>query len=96
MLTYDIDNAISIQTWNLHPLREKADSRMVLSVPVIIAQDDVSGNESKAWNCHYNIYMNNGALPREQAQKDQNVHFVATSTFASPQEMMNCVRREVK
>lgn len=69
---------------------------MVLSVPVIVAQDDVSGNQSKAWNKHYSIYMNNACLPREQLQKSANVHFVATSTFASPSETMQCIRRAVK
>lgn len=73
-----------------------AEGRMVLSIPVILAQDDVSGNQSKQWNKHYCIYMNNACLPREQLHRESNVHFVATSSFASPNEMMQGVRRNLE
>lgn len=69
---------------------------MVLSVPTINFADDASGNESKAWNKHINIYCNNAALPREQIQKETNVHFVGSSSVASSAEMLQGVRTQIK
>ncbi|KAG2097248.1 uncharacterized protein F5147DRAFT_747487 [Suillus discolor] len=37
--------------------------RMVLSVPLIVFMDDVSGNISKQWNKHHVVYMSNAAMP---------------------------------
>lgn len=70
--------------------------RMIVSVPLIIFEDDVSGNQSKQWNKHYCIYCNNAALPRVQIHKETNVHFVATSSYASPIEMMQGVKKSLK
>lgn len=91
-----LDGTGSVTTAVCHPLRGEAKGRMVISVPVILAQDDVSGNQSKVWNKHYCIYMNNGCLPREQMQKEVNVHFVGTSSHATPTEMMQGVRRIIR
>ena len=35
---------------------------MVLTVPLIIFMDDVSGNVSKQWNKHHVVYMSNAAM----------------------------------
>lgn len=80
----------------LHPLRKAAGGSMVLSIPLINFGDDASGNESKAWNKHINIYCNNAALPREQMQKETNVHFVGSSPVASSAEMFQGVRSQIK
>jgi hypothetical protein len=75
-----------------HPLRAKAGSRPVYSVPIITFIDDVSGNKSKQWNKHYACYMSNGSLPREKLSEEFHVRFVATSPNATPLEIMQGVR----
>jgi hypothetical protein len=75
-----------------HPLRAKAGSRSVYSVPIIIFIDDVSGNKSKQWNKHYACYMSNGSLPREKLSEEFHVRFVAASPNATPLEIMQGVR----
>lgn len=79
-----------------HPLREKAGSRMVYSIPLAVFIDDVSGNKSKQWNKHFSCYMSNGALPRTKLENEFHVRFVATSPFASPLEIMQGVRASIE
>ncbi|KAJ7118420.1 hypothetical protein C8R43DRAFT_1099217 [Mycena crocata] len=79
-----------------HPLRERAGSRMVYSIPLAVFIDDVSGNKSKQWNKHFSCYMSNGALPRSKLENEFHVRFVATSPFASPLEIMQGVRASIE
>ncbi|KAH9958912.1 hypothetical protein BJV74DRAFT_799986 [Russula compacta] len=53
-----------------HPLRKVAGSRMVYSVPLVIFQDDVSGNRSKQWNKHYLCYLSNGTIPCQKLESE--------------------------
>jgi hypothetical protein len=71
-----------------NPLREKSGGRMVLSVPLIVFMDDVSGNISKQWNKHHVVYMSNAAMPREMLEKEFCVRFVSSSPHAAPLELM--------
>ncbi|KAJ6624579.1 hypothetical protein B0H10DRAFT_2162183 [Mycena sp. CBHHK59/15] len=80
----------------LHPLRSKAKSRMVYSIPLAVFIDDVSGNKSKQWNKHFSCYMSNGALPRTKLENEFHVRFVGTSPFASPLEIMQGVRSSIE
>lgn len=61
---------------------------MVYSVPLVIFQDDVSGNQSKQWNKHYLCYLSNGMIPCQKLESEFHIHFVAMSPFASPLEIM--------
>ncbi|KAJ6632325.1 hypothetical protein B0H10DRAFT_2159621 [Mycena sp. CBHHK59/15] len=79
-----------------HPLRSKAKSRMVYSIPLAVFIDDVSGNKSKQWNKHFSCYMSNGALPRTKLENEFHVCFVGTSPFASPLEIMQGVRSSIE
>ncbi|KAN0136748.1 hypothetical protein V8E53_005518 [Lactarius tabidus] len=75
-----------------HPLRAKADSRMVYTVPVIVFMDNASANISKQWNKHIVVYLSNAGLPREMLEKEFCVKFVTSSPNASPMELMRAVR----
>ncbi|KAG1898288.1 uncharacterized protein F5891DRAFT_1129522 [Suillus fuscotomentosus] len=71
-----------------NPLHAKSGGRMVLTVPLIVFMDDVSGNISKQWNKHHVVYMSNTALPREMLEKEFCVPFVSSSPHATPMELM--------
>jgi len=79
-----------------NPLREKSKGRLVLTVPLIIFMDDVSGNVSKQWNKHHAVYISNASMPREMLEKEFCVRFVSSSPHASPMELMKGVKESIR
>ena len=57
--------------------------------------DDVSGNHSKQYNKHINMYMVNTNLPRWLFQQEYFVRFVATSPHTSSPEQLVAVMDEI-
>ncbi|KAK7059475.1 hypothetical protein R3P38DRAFT_3303396 [Favolaschia claudopus] len=51
--------------------------------------DDTSGNVSKKWNEHNSFLVTPAGLPREESQKEYNIHFLSTSNIAPPLEMLD-------
>ncbi|KAI8995174.1 hypothetical protein BC832DRAFT_535958, partial [Gaertneriomyces semiglobifer] len=76
-------------------LREKAQGKRIVMVPLILFCDDVSGNVSKKWNANYNWYFQLAGLPFEYTQLDYNVHFLATSNTLSPLQIGREVLQDV-
>ncbi|KIJ15049.1 hypothetical protein PAXINDRAFT_163214 [Paxillus involutus ATCC 200175] len=79
-----------------NPLREKSGGCMVLTVPLIIFMDDVSGNISKQWNKHHVVYMLNASMPCEMLEKEFCVQFVSSSLHAPPLELIGGVKKSIE
>ncbi|KAJ7839405.1 hypothetical protein B0H13DRAFT_2239608 [Mycena leptocephala] len=62
-----------------HPLREKGQGRPMF-------RDDVSGNVSKQYNAHTNMYVTNLNLPHQKLAQEYFVRFASTSPHASSSE----------
>lgn len=58
--------------------------------------DDVSGNRSKAWNRHWNVYVSHRNLPRTIASNEFHVHFFSTSQDVPIYEQLNEVKRAIE
>ncbi|KAJ3912202.1 hypothetical protein F5877DRAFT_93625 [Lentinula edodes] len=69
--------------------RKKADGAECLSFPIWLYCDDTSGNTSKRWNAHNSFLFTAAGLPRSEASKEYNVHFLATSNSAPTLEMLD-------
>ncbi|KAJ7778812.1 hypothetical protein DFH07DRAFT_865489 [Mycena maculata] len=69
-----------------HPLREKARGRPVFRLRIMPWSDDVSGNVSKQYNAHTNMYITNLNLPHQQLQQEYFIRFSSTSQHASSSE----------
>ncbi|KAJ7443599.1 hypothetical protein B0H11DRAFT_1747920 [Mycena galericulata] len=84
-----------ISEWTLtnpvegNPWRERAKGSRVYAFPIWLYCDDTSGNLSKKWNEHNSFLFTPAGLPREQAQKEFNIHFLSTSNIAPPLEMLD-------
>lgn len=80
----------------MRKLAQLAGGLEVESLPIILNEDDMSGNITTQWNVHYSIYASNGGLPRKELEKMKHIKFVATSPNASPMEMLEAVCDEIK
>jgi hypothetical protein len=58
--------------------------------------DDTSGNLSKKWNEHNSFLFLPAGLPRAQAQKEFNIHFLSTSNIAPPLEMLDGIVEQLE
>jgi hypothetical protein len=58
--------------------------------------DDVSGNKSKQYNKHINIYMVNSNLPGWLLQQEYFIQFVSTSPYATSPEQFSALKEQIK
>jgi ribulose-5-phosphate 4-epimerase/fuculose-1-phosphate aldolase len=58
--------------------------------------DDTSGNLSKKWNEHNSFLFTPAGLPRTEAQKEFNIHFLSTSNIAPPLEMLDGIVEQLE
>jgi len=79
----------------VNELRTKANGRALYTVLVDIWGDDVSGNSSKSYNKHDNMYMANRCIRRRLLQQEFHVHFLSTSQHATIPEQWSAVREQI-
>lgn len=78
-----------------NPLREQAGGRDLYVVMVPLWCDDVSGNRSKQYNKHINMYMVNSNLPGRLLQQEYFVRYVSASPHATAPEQFSELRKQV-
>ncbi|KAH8921491.1 hypothetical protein BT69DRAFT_1206084, partial [Atractiella rhizophila] len=74
-----------------NPLRDFAQGRRVLNIPLVLYCDDSSGNVSKRWNKHISALMTIAGLPHQLQQQEFNIHFIGTSNNVSATELLEGV-----
>jgi hypothetical protein len=57
--------------------------------------DNISGNQSKQYNVHMNIYLTNVSIPHKKLAQKYFVHFCLTSPHASGPEQLNALTEDL-
>ncbi|KAL6299568.1 hypothetical protein BKA93DRAFT_742110 [Sparassis latifolia] len=79
-----------------HPHREIAKGRAMFTIRVVPWGDDVSGNVSKQYNAHTNVYVANASLPHRKCSQEYFIRFSSTSPHASTSELFAAHFQDLK
>ncbi|KII82864.1 hypothetical protein PLICRDRAFT_120152 [Plicaturopsis crispa FD-325 SS-3] len=78
-----------------NPVRLIAKGRPAFVIRIMPWSDDVSGNRSKQYNAHKNIYIANVSLPHRKLQQEYFVRFCSTSPDASSIEQFEALCEDI-
>lgn len=76
-------------------MKEKADGKPVVMLPLTLFTDDTSGNKSKKWHKFDSWSVMVAGLPRHENSKVPNIHFCCCSDVASAVDMAEALVPEL-
>jgi hypothetical protein len=77
-----------------HLTRVIAQGRPVFVLHIMPWADDVSGNRSKQYNAHMNMYLANLNIPHKQLAQEYFVRFCSTSQHAGSLEQFDALSED--
>lgn len=86
-----LDTRTALTPYSPHPVRITAQGRPVFVLRIMPWADDVSGNRSKQYNAHMNMYLPNINIPHKLLAQEYFVQFCATSPHASSLEQFDAL-----
>ncbi|KAI0365428.1 hypothetical protein BV20DRAFT_954196 [Pilatotrama ljubarskyi] len=83
------DESNTVRFTGINPLRNIAQGRRMHTSFIKLWGDDVSGNRSKQYNAHTNVYFTHANLPHRQLAQQYHIKFASTSQFATSGEQFD-------
>ncbi|KAI0726422.1 hypothetical protein C8Q72DRAFT_928484 [Fomitopsis betulina] len=77
-----------------HPVRVTAAKRPTYTIRLMTWSDDVSGNKTKQFNAHTNVYVVNVNLPHKKRKQEYFVRFCSTLQHASSSEQLEILAKD--
>ncbi|KAF8525879.1 hypothetical protein BU17DRAFT_74293 [Hysterangium stoloniferum] len=78
-----------------HLVQKRANGWPAYCIPIMLWADDVSGNRSKQYNAHMNMYVANVNLPHPKLAQEYFVWFCSTSPHASSSEQFEALSEDL-
>ncbi|KAF8887471.1 hypothetical protein CPB84DRAFT_1816628 [Gymnopilus junonius] len=95
--TIDDAQSILIQACQLHNCMPDLEANNLLPQCFIdVFRDNVSGNKSKSWNMHLNIYITHRNLPWQLLNQQIHIHFLSCSPQASVPEQFEGIKKTIE
>lgn len=91
----DIGDSLSWAGSMPHPVRKVAKGRPTFTLGMMAWADDVSGNRTKQYNAHTNVYVANINLPHKKLQQEYFIRFCSTSQDASALEQLDAMGKDI-
>ncbi|KAL1940336.1 hypothetical protein VTO73DRAFT_8908 [Trametes versicolor] len=79
----------------MNPLRKISRGKRMYTSFIKLWGDDVSGNRSKQYNAHTNVYFTHGNLPHQKLAQQYHVKFSSTSQFATSGEQFDAAVADI-
>ncbi|OJT10831.1 hypothetical protein TRAPUB_12643 [Trametes pubescens] len=79
----------------VNPLRKVARGKRMYTSFIKLWGDDVSGNRSKQYNAHTNVYFTHANLPHQKLAQQYHVKFSSTSQFASSGDQFDAAMADI-
>ncbi|KAI0821964.1 hypothetical protein BC628DRAFT_708876 [Trametes gibbosa] len=79
----------------INPLRKVAQGKRIYTSFIKLWGDDVSGNRSKQYNAHTNVYFTHANLPHQKLAQQYHVKFSSTSQFATSGEQFDAAMADI-
>ncbi|EIN05335.1 hypothetical protein PUNSTDRAFT_36762, partial [Punctularia strigosozonata HHB-11173 SS5] len=76
-------------------IRKIANNCPAFTLLAMVWSDDVSGNVSKQYNPHTNVYLANASLPHTKLSQEYFIHFCSTSPHASSSEQLDAMQQQI-
>lgn len=94
--THYTEHSKSFESGMPNPFRAIADGMEIEGMPIILNEDDMSGNISNQWNLHYTVLVSFAGLPCERLEQMMNINFFSTSPHASALELIKAVLDQIR
>ncbi|KAI0794995.1 hypothetical protein C8Q75DRAFT_838852 [Abortiporus biennis] len=99
---HELEDSLKVRDFQIcfhkmpHSVQKMAKGKATFTLNIMTWADDVSGNRTKQFNAHTNVYLANLSLPHQKLQQEYFIRFCSTSQHASALELLEAVADDLE